>query len=52
MLIFGISGFIGRHFCKYLKDYSIENDINIVGVVRQIQSTLNVEVNGLEVVDA
>jgi nucleoside-diphosphate-sugar epimerase len=52
VLIFGISGFTGRHFSRFLNEYSKENDICVVGVVRHIQVDLIEGANRLEVADA
>jgi nucleoside-diphosphate-sugar epimerase len=52
VLIFGISGFTGRHFSRCLKEYSRENDFFVVGVVRHIQVVSIAGANSLEVADA
>ncbi len=52
ILIFGISGFTGRHFSRHLNEYSKENDTFVVGVVRHIQLDLIEGANRLEVADA
>ncbi len=52
LLIFGVSGFTGRHLCRYLKENVSEADINIVGVVLRDQGTVTSDVDHLEVVNS
>ena len=52
LLVFGVSGFTGTHFGRYLKENMPEEDLYVIGVVSREQETLFIGIHHLEVVDA
>jgi len=52
LLIFGVSGFTGNNFGRYLKENVPEKDLYVIGVVSREQETLFVGIHHIEVVDA